>query len=342
MPQAGSPASRPGDIAGVLRLLAYLVAAGALMVLDFRGGWLHAARAQAEALVQPLWWLAAQPARLVVAVRENAVSRSQLIADNARLRQALLLTNARNARLQMVAAENARLRGLLDSAARARLDVQLAGVLDVDLDPSRQRLLLDAGSRSGVHVGQVVIDDGGLLGQVIATTPATATVLLVTDPDHAVPVMVARSGVRLVVYGTGRSDLLRLADVPLSADVRAGDELLTSGLGGRFPPGFAVGRVAALRADDSRAFLEADVVPAAQLDRGRDVLLLRGYQPPLPACPPAPAGKKPAVAAPAAAACVPAAAASMPVTPTPAPAGAAPAAVAPTATAASRPPERAR
>lgn len=275
MPQAGSPASRPGDIAGVLRLLAYLVAAGALMVLDFRGGWLHAARAQAEALVQPLWWLAAQPARLAIGARENAVSRSQLIADNARLRQALLLTTARNARLQMVAAENARLRGLLDSAARARLDVQLAGVLDVDLDPSRQRLLLDAGSRSGVHVGQAVIDDGGLLGQVIATTPVTATVLLVTDPDHAVPVMVARSGVRLVVYGTGRSDLLRLADVPLSADVREGDELLTSGLGNRFPPGFAVGRVAALRADDSRAFLEADVIPAAQLDRGRDVLLLR-------------------------------------------------------------------
>ncbi len=343
MPQAGSPASRPGDIAGVLRLLAYLVAAGALMVLDFRGGWLHAVRAQAEALVQPLWWLAAQPARLAIGVRENAVSRSQLIADNARLRQELLLTTARNARLQMVAAENARLRGLLDSAARARLDVQLAGVLDVDLDPSRQRLLLDAGSRSGVRVGQAVIDAGGLLGQVIATTPATATVLLVTDPDHAVPVMVARSGVRLVVYGTGRSDRLQLADVPLSADVREGDELLTSGLGSRFPPGFAVGRVAALRADDSRAFLEADVIPAAQLDRGRDVLLLRGYQPQLPACPPAPAatGKKPAAVVPAAGTCVPSATPPAPA-PTPTPAGAAPAAVTPTAPAARRPPERAR
>ncbi len=188
-----------------------------------------------------------------------------------------------------------------------------------------------------------VIDAGGLLGQVIATTPATATVLLVTDPDHAVPVMVARSGVRLVVYGTGRSDRLQLADVPLSADVREGDELLTSGLGSRFPPGFAVGRVAALRADDSRAFLEADVIPAAQLDRGRDVLLLRGYQPPLPACPPAPAatGKKPAAVVPAAGTCVPSATPPAPA-PTPTPAGAAPAAVTPTAPAARRPPERAR
>lgn len=278
-PQAGPSTSRPGEIAGVLRLLVCLVAAGALMVLDYRGGWLRSLRTQAEAVVQPLWWLAGQPARIGTSLRQNAVSRDQLTADNAKLRQALLLTAARNARLRTVAAENERLRGLLDSAARARLDVQLAGVLDIDLDPTRQRLLLDAGSNSGVRVGQAVIDAGGLMGQVIATTPTTASVLLLTDPDHAVPVMVARSGVRLVVYGSGRSDLLHLADVPLSADVRKGDELLTSGLGNRFPPGFAVGRVGTLRADDSRAFLEADVVPAAQLDRGRDVLLLRGYTP---------------------------------------------------------------
>jgi len=157
--------------------------------------------------------------------------------------------------------------------------VQLAGVLDLDLDPTRQRLILDAGSNSGVRVGQAVIDAGGLMGQVIALTPTTATVLLLTDPDHAVPVMVARTGVRLMVYGTGRSDALELADVPLSADVRTGDVLLTSGLGGRFPQGFMVGTVQTLRADDSRAFLRAAVRPAAQLDRGRDVLLLRGYKP---------------------------------------------------------------
>jgi rod shape-determining protein MreC len=165
--------------------------------------------------------------------------------------------------------------------------VQLASILDIDLDPTRQRLLLDAGSNGGVQVGQVVIDAGGLMGQVVATTPTTASVLLLTDPDHAVPVAVARSGIRLVVYGGGRSDALHLADVPLSADVRAGDQLLTSGLGGRFPPGFAVGTVGTLRPDDSRAFLEADVVPAAQLDRGRDVLLLRGYKP-VPAAVPMP------------------------------------------------------
>jgi rod shape-determining protein MreC len=135
--------------------------------------------------------------------------------------------------------------------------------------------VLDAGSRDGVQVGQSVIDAGGLVGQIIAVKPGTATVLLLTDPDHAVPVMVARTGVRLVAYGKGRSDQLALANIPLSSDVKVGDAIVTSGLGGRFPAGFPVGTVTALQPDDSRAFLVGDLAPAAQLDRGRDVLLLR-------------------------------------------------------------------
>lgn len=294
---AGPSAPRPGEAAGVLRLLAWLVLAIVLMVLDHRGGWLHAARARGEVAVQPLWWLAGLPARLAGAARESASSRAALAADNQRLRRELLLASARYARLRTAAAENDRLRGMLDSAARRRLDVQLAGVIDVDRDPTRQRLLLDVGSNDGVHVGQAVIDAGGLLGQVIATTPNVATVLLLADPDHAVPVLVARSGVRLVVYGSGRGNRLKLGDVPLSADVRRGDELLTSGLGGRFPPGLPVGQITALQVDDSRAFLVGDVRPAAQFDRGRDVLLLRGHRLPPPSVPPARAtgpGSRPA------------------------------------------------
>ena len=280
MPSYASPsATRPGEVAGVLRLLAFLVLSVVLMVLDHRGKWLQAARAQAEVAVQPLWWLASLPSRLGTGLREDAVTRNQLAHDNRVLRNALLISGARNARLQAAAAENARLRGLLASSERDRLDVQLASILDIDLDPTRQRLVLDAGSAAGVRVGQVVIDAGGLMGQVTTVTPATANVLLITDPDHVVPAVVARSGVRLMVYGAGRSDVLLATDIPLSADVRAGDVLLTSGLGARFPAGFAIGTLGALQPDDSRAFLQGDVTPAAQLDRGRDVLLLRGYKP---------------------------------------------------------------
>lgn len=276
MPSYASPTPpRSGDVADTLRLLAYLALAVALLVLDHRGGWLAQMRAQANTLVQPIWWLAGLPARLGDSVRDDAATRARLSEENRRLRNALLMSSARQTRLQVAAAENERLRGLLGAAQRSRLDVQLAPILDIDLDPTRQRLILDAGSRQGVRMGQTVIDAGGLVGQIIAVTPGTATVLLITDPDHAVPVTIPRSGVRLIAYGRGRSDQLELADVPRSSDIRVGDTVVTSGLGGRFPPGFPVGTIQSLKPDDSRAFLVGVLQPAAQLDRGRDVLLLR-------------------------------------------------------------------
>ncbi|WP_238376646.1 rod shape-determining protein MreC [Luteimonas abyssi] len=269
-------------MAGTLRLLAYLAISLSLVVADHRGEWLAQVRAQASIAMQPLWWLAGLPSRLGRSVREDAVTRSLLAEDNHRLRNELLVVNARMARLQAAAAENQRLRAMLEATDGGRMDVQLAPILDIDLDPSRQRLTLRAGTRDGVRIGQSAIDAGGVLGQIIAATQTTSTVLLLTDPDHAIPVEVARTGVRLVVYGQGRGDLLRLPNVPLSSDVEEGDALVTSGLGGRFPPGFPVGTIAALAPDDSRAFLLGDVVPAAQIDRGRDVLLLREARAALP------------------------------------------------------------
>jgi len=272
---ASPAAPRPGDVAGTLRLLGYLALSIVLIVLDHRGNWLDRFRSAANVAVQPLWQVAGLPSRLGQAMREDAATRSMLSDDNRRLRNELLVMGARQARLQVEAEENARLRGLLGAVEHGRLDVQLAPILNVDLDPTRQRLLLDAGSAQGVRVGQSVIDAGGLLGQIVAVTPGTSTVLLLTDLDHAVPVSISRTGVRLIAYGNGRSDRLELRNIPVSSDVEVGDVVVTSGLGGRFPPGFPVGTIAALHPDDSHAFLIGELVPAAQLDRGRDVLLLR-------------------------------------------------------------------
>ncbi len=335
-PYAGPPtAARTGDVAGTLRLLAYLALAVVLIVLDHRGGWLNQLRQQASLLVQPLWTVAGWPGRMAERISDDAGTLTQLTTENRRLREELLLNQARMARLQTLDADNARLRGLLDAAERGKLDVVLAPILDIDLDPTRQRLVLDAGSRDRVKVGQSVIDAGGLLGQIIATTPMYANVLLVTDPSHAVPVAVARNGVRLVVYGEGRSDVLRLASVPLSSDVKVGDMLVTSGLGGRFAPGFPVGKIASLRPDDSRAFLVGEVTPAAQLDRGREVLVLLSMPNPVPAAtalngpgvaePPVAATALPAGGANSVAGAVPTAAAPSPAaTPPVAPQSAAP------------------
>jgi len=286
---ATAPFPRSGHLANTLRLLAYLTLSLILLVGDHRGDWLERARDAANVVIAPLWWLAGTPSRVGHWLSTSAATHSRLVEDNTRLRNELLIASARQARLLVEAEENARLRGLMGAAERGRLDVQLAPILNVDLDPTRQRLLLGLGRRNGVHSGQSVIDAGGLLGQVIAVTPGTATVLLVTDLDHAVPVVVARSGVRLVAYGTGRSDRLQLRNIAVSSDVQIGDRIITSGMGGRFPPGFLVGTVAELHPDDNHAFLIGELTPAAQLDRGRDVLLLREIPVPDPAPEPDPA-----------------------------------------------------
>ena len=295
---AGPPVATRGEVTSTLRLLGYLALTIALVILDHRGGWLSQLRVQANVVTQPLWWVAGLPGRVTTRVQDDAATRTGLIEENQRLRNDMLVANARLARLQTAAADNAQLRALLGVKTSRGLDVQLAPILDIDLAPGRQRLVLDAGSRAGATVGQSVIDAGGLMGQIIQTTPAHATVLLLTDPDHAVPVVVARNGVRLIVYGRGRSDLLELADVPLNSGVEVGDVLVTSGLGGRFPAGFPVGTIAALRPDDSHAFLVGDVTPAARLDRGRDVLLLKSA-PPLPLPPADPSRFLPEAASPA-------------------------------------------
>ncbi len=297
---AGPPvATRQGEVASTLRLLAYLALTVSLIFLDHRGGWLSQVRAHADIVTQPLWWVAGLPGRLGTRMQDDAVTRSRLVEENRQLRNELLVANARLTRLQTATIDNAQLRALLGVKTSRGLDVQLAPILNIDLDPTRQRLVLDAGSRDGVRLGQAVIDAGGLMGQIIQTTPSHSIALLLTDPDHAVPVVVARNGVRLIAYGRGSSDRLELSDVPLNSGVKVGDTIVTSGLGGHFPVGFPVGTIVALRPDDSHAYLIGDLKPAAQLDRGRDVLLLRSApEAPLVVPPGAPSGAVTGAAAP--------------------------------------------
>lgn len=291
---AGPPAAfRPGD-GGVLRLVVYLALALALIFFDRQAGWLRTLRTSLGLATQPVYALVGLPGQVGRHLRDSAQTHGELVRENRELRNQLLIANARLVRLGSAVADNAQLRHLLGVAERGGLDVQLAPILDIDLDPTQQRLVLAAGSRDGVKMGQAVIDAGGLMGQVIAVTPMQSTVLLLTDPDHAVPVTVVGSGVRLIAYGRG--DALELRDVPLNSGVKAGDKVVTSGLGGRFPAGFPVGTVTDVHADESHTFLVGELRPAAQLDRGRDVLLLRSLPPvpvPSPAAPPSAAPADP-------------------------------------------------
>jgi rod shape-determining protein MreC len=259
---------------GTLRLLFYLGMAVALMVADHRGGYLERVRHAAGLLVEPLYLVASSPARLATYLHDTFAERRQLVGENEALRQSLLVSQARLTSLSSLQDENRRLRELLDGTRGYRLKIQLASVMDVDLDPFRHRILLDIGDRAGVRAGLALIDSQGLVGQVVSTTQLNATAVLISDPGHAVPVQVLRSGLRTIAYGTGQTDRLELPNIPLSADVRKGDRLVTSGIGGRFPAGFPVAEVIDVQTDETRVFVIAQARPVAALERSGEVLLV--------------------------------------------------------------------
>ena len=261
--------------ASTLRLIVYLGLSALLMVVDHRAGYIEELRRAAGALVEPIYRIAAFPADVARAPRTAVVSQDTLAKENRELRDALLLAQARLNRLDALVAQNARLKDLLDAQNSLGLSVQLARLVDVDLDPFRPRVVLNVGSNQGVTVGQPVIDAHGIMGQIVEVLANTSVAMLVTDPTHAIPVMVERSGLRTIAYGTGAIDRLELPNIPISADVQVGDRLVTSGLGGRFPAGFPVGEILSISTDSSSLFAAAKARPAAALDRSGDVLLLR-------------------------------------------------------------------
>jgi rod shape-determining protein MreC len=150
----------------------------------------------------------------------------------------------------------------------------IGNVMDVDLDAFRERVLVDKGAQDGVFVGQAVLDAGGVFGQVSRVGQLTSEVILVSDATHAIPVQVNRNGLRTIAVGTGDMGKLKLPYLPTSADVIAGDLLVTSGLGGGFPAGYPVGTVAEVKRDPAQSLADVDVKPAAALDRSRELMFV--------------------------------------------------------------------
>ncbi|MGC1548073.1 MAG: rod shape-determining protein MreC [Rhodanobacter sp.] len=278
-----------GTVAGTLKLIFYLALALVLMVLDHRNGWIWRVRYSAAVVVEPLYRLAGLPAAGMRTLSVAFADRKVLTDQNQRLREDLLLANAKLNHMAAVAEQNQRLKELLDTQHSLELNVQLARVVGVDLGAYRERLMLNLGARDGVKSGQPVIDAHGVLGQVIQVLPTTSVVMLITDPDQALPVVVERTGLRTVAYGSRDGDELVLPTIPMAVDVRVGDRLLTSGIGGRFPPGFPVGQINAVKPAASGMFMEAHAQPSADINRSEDVLLLHDLAepagPPVPATP---------------------------------------------------------
>ncbi len=262
-----------------LQLIILGVISIVLMVLDHRNEYLTSVRKGLSVLLYPVEVLVSAPFDLSKTLSESITTRDELQAENRRLREEALIRSASLQRMAALEAENARLRALLDSTAKVGEEMLIAEIVSVDMNPFRNMVVINRGGQDGIYAGQPVIDADGVVGQITRDRHYTAEVMLVTDIDHAVPVEIARNRLRSIAVGTGELDRLSLPFLPGNADVREGDLLVTSGLGGKFPPGYPVATVQTVNSVTGQPFLEIDASPVAALNRMREVLLIKTDEP---------------------------------------------------------------
>ncbi len=246
----------------------------ALMVLDHREGHLDRIRQVLSYAVYPIRAIVDLPFSLSEWAGRNLEERADLIAENQSLRREQLENSARLQRLAALESENTRLRALMESSARVGDRVLVAEIMAIDLDPFRQKIILNKGERDGVFSGQALLDANGILGQITRTDPMSSEALLISDASHAVPVEVNRNGLRSIAVGTGDIGSLSLPFLPNNADIQKGDLLVSSGLGGTFPRGYPVAVVSSVARDLGEPFARVAAVPNAALGSIREVLLV--------------------------------------------------------------------
>ncbi len=244
------------------------------MVLDHRGRWLVQARYYLSAAAYPLQLAVSSPALAWRWTQDSFTARATLEAENRALRARERELSLKVMRFEALARENAELRGLRAGLPPVADHWLAAEVVEVALNDQREHLLINRGARNGVFKGQAVMDNYGLLGQTTRVGPWSAEVILVTDLEHAVPVEVERTGVHTILVGTGDSESLALPYLPANADVKPGDLLLTSGLGGVFPQGYPVARIAEIRRDKVQALPQIRATPLAHLSALHEVTLV--------------------------------------------------------------------
>lgn len=246
----------------------------ALMTIDHRMHYLDDVRKAISVVLYPVQYLVSFPTSASSWLGDNLKSREDMLEENEKLHTKNSFLQAQMQKFVSLEIENMRLRHLLDASDRLTDRVLTAELMSVDLDPFSHQVMINKGLRHDVYKGQPILDAEGVYGQVVQVSALTSTVVLLTDPGHALPVQLNRSGMRAIAQGTGSVDKLNLLHVPNNADIKEGDILVTSGLGGVFPAGYPVANVTLVQPDSSQPFAKVEAKPLALLDRSREVLLV--------------------------------------------------------------------
>lgn len=256
------------------RLLVVLLIASGLMIVDHRYMQFGQVRTKLSLVVYPIQKVVDFPFHIAQCIGGFFATQQRLFSENQTLRQEHLLLQAKLQKLASLETEIMQLRQLLGSSSQVQENHLIANVINVDPDPFMHQIIINRGSNDEVYAGQPIIDADGIMGTVTVVGESESRALLITDASHAVPVEDVRNGIRAIAVGTGCGGL-ELRHVPNSADISIGDVMITSGLGGKYPVGFPVGKVKEVKHDPSKPFATIVLEPSARLDRSRHVLLLQ-------------------------------------------------------------------
>ena len=257
-----------------LRLFLAVIISIAAIVADSRFGVFSHVRVYLSSLVSPLQYMANAPGTLLDTMSTQVQTRADLIEQTKQQEQQLFTLRSRLLKMDQLEHENQRLRELLGSPVHKESRKMVAELLSVDSDPFSHQVLINKGALDGVYNGQPVINDQGVVGQVLHVGSTTSRVLLITDSSHGIPVRVLRNDLRAIASGSGELDKLELRNLPRNTDVQVGDLLVTSGLGGRFPEGYPVATVTRSDYVEGKPFAQIEAKPLVALDRLRYLLLL--------------------------------------------------------------------
>ncbi len=282
----GRPIYGRGPSAG-LRFTVYAILSLTLMHLDQQAHWSQRIRYGLEAAAYPVQVAVNSPLAAWHWMTDSFSTRGMLRAQNTQLRTQLQELQLAMLRHQALEQENAQLRELHGALPPLIKKWLVAEVIGVDPGILRQRLIINKGRHQGVQLNEPVVDSSGILGQVAHIGPWSAEVILITDPEHAIPVQVARNGLRTIAVGAGNTDELLLPYLAANSDVKSGDLLTSSGLGGVFPAGYPVGHITGVRREANQLLAQVRAAPQARVDRTREVMLIE-FDPSNPAAPPAP------------------------------------------------------
>lgn len=257
-----------------VRLIVLAAISIALLYYDQRTDRLEPLRNSLALITYPIQVLVDLPFRASTWMRQSLTQREQLLEENKRLRHDNLLLASQVQRLRSLENENRELRNLLKATDHIEAEFTSARLLAISMNPSEQRVVVNKGRQHGVESGMPVMDSSGVMGQITRVYSFHAEGVLISDPEYAIPVQLARTGFRSILAGEGSSQNLQLLYVPNNTDIKVGDQLITSGLGGRFPPNYPVATILRVERLDSSPFAKITASALAHLSRSQDVLLV--------------------------------------------------------------------